>query len=233
MTDLYFCAGGTRRFAGIAIDAGFIYGARLPVKVYYPIRFSDQEYRRPERMAAYVESVKEHRPDLATVLDYDHTTDLETVLGWAEAIAPYVGEIIVIPKIPGTIAQIPARIAGRPIRLGYSVPTSNGATDCTIQEFGARPVHLLGGSPERQLGLAARLNVLSMDTNYHQKQAMRAQVWHANPWKGKAKNKRWPTLRELGLYADHDAPYIAFQMSCANIMSAWKKGNYIVKTPLF
>ena len=49
MLDLVYCAGGNARFAQIAIDAGYKYGARLPATVYHPVYFADQDWHAPDR----------------------------------------------------------------------------------------------------------------------------------------------------------------------------------------
>ena len=47
--ELIYCGGGNAKFAQIAIDAGFLYGAQLPSTVYHPLHFADQNWKRPDR----------------------------------------------------------------------------------------------------------------------------------------------------------------------------------------
>jgi hypothetical protein len=77
----------------------------------------------------------------------------------AEAVAE---NVIVIPKYD-CIADIPEKYV-----LGYSVPSSYGATPLPIDRFRDRRVHLLGGSWRTQLGYLALLgtDVVSVDMNH-------------------------------------------------------------------
>lgn len=144
--ELIYCAGGNIKFAQIALPAGFLYGARLPSTVYYPLHFADQDWRRPNRQQ-YMAALAEQRPHIASVLDLESADQLNEVLSWAEEAAQWVAVVVIIPKAFGAIQCLPRRIAGAEVRLGYSVPTSYGGTAVPIWEFEGWPVHLLGGSP--------------------------------------------------------------------------------------
>lgn len=234
-----FCAAGNKRFAAIALKYGFTYGAQLPNTVYYPVEFADQNFKDPNRVA-YMQALKEHKPRLATVIDYEDHVTHDEVISWATEAALYSQEIIIVPKIKGTIPMIPDRIANRPIRLGYSVETSHGNTIVDLEEFGKRPVHLLGGSPQKQIELAchlkykhgqrgvfnrvfSNLNVVSVDTNYHQRQAvLYNQFFASGAAATNCKNKWFPMLQESVFgHVMIDAPYLAFELSCMNIQAAW------------
>lgn len=227
---MIYCAGGNGRFARIAIEAGFLYGAQLPDTVYFPLAFADQDWKRPDR-AVYMAALSEHRPRMATVLDWERDEQLPEVLAWAEEAAQYVETVMIIPKVFGGIARLPRRIGGAAVRLGYSVPTRHGGTQVPVWEFFGWPVHLLGGSPHAQMRIArtAGLSVRSADGNMHMLMATR----HCRFWvPGTARyasNRWWPTLREAHGQmwgdggADSDAPYEAFRRSCKNISDAWRK----------
>lgn len=219
--ELIYCAGGNIKFAQIALAAGFLYGARLPSTVYYPLHFADQDWRRPNRQQ-YMAALAEQRPCMATVLDLESADQLNEVLSWAEEAAQWVAVVVIIPKSFGVIPRLPRRIAGAEVRLGYSVPTSYGGTAVPIWEFEGWPVHLLGGSPQAQMRLAHYLRVVSADSNYASKMAsQRCQYWV--PGNAPAKNRYWPQLQAFGGGKwGADAPYEAFRRSCENIMTAWK-----------
>ena len=86
---LIFCAGGNRRYAEIAKDAGYLLGARLPSTVYFePLYFADQEYQQPNR-AAYMDALARYRPYMASVLDWETPEQLPAVMSWAEEAAQY------------------------------------------------------------------------------------------------------------------------------------------------
>ncbi|MDX2078585.1 MAG: DUF6610 family protein [bacterium] len=161
----------------------------------------------------YLKAIVAHCPPLATVLDYDDNTTLNEVLMWAESVAPYVDTVIIIPKVSMTIDSIPMVIGGKPVRLGYSIPTKHGATDVPIWEFRQREVHLLGGSPVHQLTVARYLNVKSADGNYMQKIARWGRFFVG-------RQMNYDTLSRTKK-VDEDVPYIAFEQSVKNFVKAW------------
>lgn len=193
----------------------------MPATVYYPPYFVDQDWKKPDR-ARYVAAVEQHRPHMATVLDWERDEQLPEVLSWAEDVAPFVEQVVIIPKVMGGIPLLPRRIAGREVVLGYSVPTRYGGTELPIWEFAGWPVHLLGGSPHRQLHLAHYCRVNSADGNYAQMMAVRTgQFWMAGHAKY-ALNRYWPRVYEHDdKQLSDDLPYEAFRRSCINIMAAW------------
>ncbi len=224
---MIYCAGGNRRLAEIALAAGFRYGARLPDTVYFPLTLADQDYKRPNR-AAYMAALETHRPQMATVVDWERDEDLPMVLDWAEEAAQYTERVVLVPKVLGGIDRLPRRIAGRDVVLGYSVPTRYGGTSVPSWEWRGWPVHLLGGSPHAQMHvyghLAAISDVVSVDGNMAQKMATRwCRFWRPGDARY-ASNRWWPTLVEAdGKRWPQDGPYEAFGRSCANIMAAWER----------
>lgn len=221
MIDLIYCAAGNPRFMQIAVDAGWLPGGRLPGTMYHAPYFADQDYKKPNR-DKYVAAIAKHKPSVATVIDWQAGIEFSEVMSWAEEISAHVETIVIIPKIQGTVGRVPCAVGGKPVRLGYSVPTSYGGTPLAYQEFGRRPVHLLGGNPFKQVRLSHILSVVSADTNYHQRMATRYNQFLSHQKIYSARNYRWPTLREAGIEKEHDAPYLAFELSCQNIMAMWK-----------
>jgi hypothetical protein len=208
MPTLIYCAARQKRFASLAMEAGFLYGARLPDKVYFAPHFIDQDYEHPDR-DGYMAALAEHRPALATVLDLEYDDQLTEVLGWAEEAAQHVSEaVIIVPKAHGIIARLPRRIGGREVRLGYSLPTDYGATQVMIQEFSGWPVHALGGSPRAQLMLARYVDVHSADGNYCHHLARFGEIWTV-------------TGRDYSLKGIPGSLYPAFLQSHKNIRAAW------------
>lgn len=223
--ELIYCADGNKRFAEIAIEAGFLYGAQVPNTVYHPPYFCDQDWRKPDR-EGYMSALAEHKPHVTTVLDWEHPDQLSEVLGWAEDAAQFADVVVIIPKVIGGIQDLPRTIGGKDIRLGYSVPTKFGGTQVPAWEFTGWPVHLLGGNPHHQMKLARYLNAVSTDGNMALLMATR----HCAFWDPAKTTKKyyWPTIE---LYdgskwgngsAKADAPYEAFRRSCQNIMAAWR-----------
>lgn len=221
--ELVYCAAGNRRFAEIAINSGFLYGSQMPRTVYFPPWFCDQNWKKPHRQN-YMNALAKHKPYMASVLDLEHEAQLNEVLGWAEDAAQYVEIVMIIPKVFGIIERIPRAIAGKSIRLGYSVPTRFGGTELPLWEFTGWPVHLLGGQPQIQIKLAHYMDVRSVDGNYAQKMAIEyGQFWSNRGIRGSA-NRYWPKLSDAGIQIDKDVPYVAFERSCRNIINAWR--NY-------
>ncbi len=214
---LIFCADGNPAFARAAVEAGWLYGARLPATVYERVYFADQDWKNPD-MDTYISALKEHRPTVATVLDWEREEQWPDVTRWAEAAASVVQRLVIIPKVIGRLDTIPASVRGCEVVLGYSVPTSYGASPVPLWEFGRRPVHLLGGSPQRQMELAQYLNVVSADGNMPHQQAHRCRYWSrkAGP-KG-----HWWQLSESGDDRSEGANLAAFRLSLANIREAWQ-----------
>lgn len=213
--EIIYCADGNRRFAEIAIDAGLRYGARLPATCYYKPYFVDQDWKAPDR-TAYMAALAEFKPWMATVLDWERAEQLPEVLDWAQEAAQHVECVVIIPKVRGGIWAVPRTIGGKPVRLGYSVPTAYGGTTVSTSEFRGWGVHLLGGDPGKQLELTLLLDVRSADTNYHLKNANEyAQCF--------VPSMCWPKLRDLGGYVGHDANYEAFRRSCHAILYQWRQ----------
>ena len=173
---LIYCAGGNIRFAEIAIESNFLYGSQLPATTYYNVFFVDQNWKKPNKQA-YIEAIKTRNPYLATVLDIESEVTYTEALDWAEEIAPHVGKLILIPKIE---IDLPLKIGGKEIIIGYSVPTKYGGTPIPIECFTDRKLHLLGGSPHAQMEIFMKYpnSIYSVDGNYHQKMAIRFNsVW--------------------------------------------------------
>lgn len=230
--DLIYCAAGNKRFAEIAIETGFAYGGQLPGTVYFPPDFVDQKWKRPN-FEGYINALATHRPRLATVLDYQSIGQLARVLWWGICVSPFVTEaIIIIPKLQGSIPLLPRHIGGKSVRLGYSVPTAYGGTELPIWDFSGWPVHLLGGSPGKQMNLARYLDVKSCDGNMAQKMAVKhCAFWlpgkrpFSNGWVSldKADGQRWGDGT-----SNADAPCEAFRRSCVNIVMAWETADSLI-----
>lgn len=240
--EVIYCADGNKRFASIAIEAGFTYGAQLPNKCYHTPEFVDQDWENPD-LEKYIEAIAQYDPRLVTILDWERWNQLGTILQWGYKIAPYVREaIIIVPKVKGGIEYLPREIKSVPVRLGYSIPTSFGGTLVPTQEFLGWPLHLLGGSPQIQAGYVGlysrtpnqlvgelpRLNVVSIDGNYHLGRATQHNQFFVPDGSARyARNRFWPTLKEADgkKWGDGsnkaDAPYEAFRRSCEAIMEMW------------
>lgn len=218
--ELIFCGGGNKRYAEIAIDNGYRYGARLPGTTYADIYFADQNWKKPNRKA-YMAALKRLRPYMATVIDWEREEQYPEVIDWAAEAAQFVQVIVIIPKVHNAIYSLPRSVGAASVRLGYSVPTKHGGTDVFLSEYLGWDIHLLGGSPGKQMLLSRYLNVKSADGNMAMKMAnTRGLYW--KPGKSFGANS-WTPLREKGKPVD--ANYRAFELSCKNIHQAWMMEN--------
>lgn len=214
---LIYCAGGNKVFSDIALEYGFRLGARLPGKaVYHNLYFVDQDWKKPDR-AAYMRELEKHLPTMATVLDLEHADQVDEVLSWAEEAARFVKQVLIIPKAFGVIGRLPRKIGQADIVLAYSVPTKYGGTFVPVWEFADWPVHLLGGSPHSQAGIARYMNVVSADGNMANLMATRyCRYWVDGT--GSDGDRHWQKL-EHGF--EGCAPGEAFRRSCMNIARFW------------
>jgi hypothetical protein len=181
--------------------------------------FADQDWRRPAR-EAYMRALAEHRPAMATVLDWEREGQLAEVLSWAEEAAPFVERLVIIPKIPGTVGDVPRSVGGRPVAVGYSIPTRFGATSVPLWELRGRTLHLLGGSPQAQMRaweyLAGVADVASADGNMLLKMAnTRCCYWTA----ATTGHGHWQPMDRA---VERDATFEAIRLSCENILAAWE-----------
>jgi hypothetical protein len=174
--SLIWCADGNLAHSRAAVEAGWLYGVRLPAKGMLedvPLFMADQDWRRPDRRK-YMGLLERHRPAIATVLDWERPEQYAEVMSWAEEAAAHVTEaVLVVAKVSGGVPDIPACIGGKEVRIAYSVPTSHGGADLGLWEFKGRPLHLLGGSPQRQREVLSylRTEVVSADGNMAKKMA--------------------------------------------------------------
>lgn len=215
MTELIYCAARNRQYAEIAIRCGYTYGAQLPAPVYFRPEFVDQNWREPD-LEGYMDCIAEYKPRLATVLDLERPDQFEEVMGWAALVTQYVTEaVIVIPKYSGAIARLPRQMNGRQVRLGFSVPTSHGGTQVPEMEFMDWPIHVLGGSPKRQMERARYLDVRSADGNYVHQKIKVGQFFDG---------ERWIPLKAGGYdVSGPDVPRMVVELSLPNIKKAWER----------
>lgn len=135
------------------------------------INFVDNEFKEYDH-EQHLSAVKALAPKYATVRDIMSRSQCEAakieffsfdeVMDMARSVQEYAQNVIVVPKYD-CINDIPADMM-----LGYSIPTSYGATPISIDRFRGRRVHLLGGSWKRQrnaLGVLGK-DVVSLDNNH-------------------------------------------------------------------
>lgn len=216
MLDLIYCAAGNPALVEIAREEGWLLGMRSDASpMRYPPVFVDIDYKQADFMR-HLEMVKRYRPKYATIPDLSEQVlseeDITRAIKQAEQVRPYCEVVLIVPKLPEQIALIPPDIA-----IGYSVPSRYGGATYPIWELAGRQIHLLGGSPRKQmqafLHLSAIGEVTSADGNYAQAQAVKyAMYWQKHQW-------HYHPLKEQGgknLYVE------CWRWSCKNLMQAWK-----------
>jgi hypothetical protein len=147
--------------------------------------FVDNPYERYDH-ETHLSEVKKYHPRYATVRDIMTQEQcaeadieyfsFEQILDWGEELREYTDNVILIPKYD-VLGKIPDHFM-----LGYSIPTSYGGTPIDIKRFDGRRVHLLGGSPNKQIAYLSQIpdSVVSLDNNYLSKIAARGQMWLVN-----------------------------------------------------
>lgn len=174
----------------LATHMGWLYGIQSGGNVcpcagpdtVHRVAFVDNEFKDYDH-AKHLAVVREHRPKYATVRDVMTEAQcrnagisfhpLAGILEWADELAEYAGNVIVIPKYD-CLDAIPERFM-----VGYSVPTSYGGTPLPIEAFRGRRVHLLGGNPEMQIQYYRTIadSVVSLDNNQMHLRATFGNTW--------------------------------------------------------
>lgn len=215
--DLIYCAGDNERLSRIAFESGFLIGIRSGRSSHdFPVSFVDIEYKRPN-FEKHLKAVAKHRPKYATVLDLSEECvskqDIARALMQYEQLASYCQIPFIVPKLHGQVALLPADVA-----IGYSIPTSyGGAKDVKLWEMEGRRIHLLGGSPQKQIEIYKTLSlcaqVMSADGNMAQLMATQfAKYWDGDWVEHPQRGTNTPDL-----YLD------CWRRSCTNIRRAWGK----------
>lgn len=164
---LRFVAHG-RRVQRIANEHGWNPGARYTnLRDIREIKFEnrgflDIDWKR-YNFQYHLKAARDSRPLLTVARDLFNIADLLSVLREAEQLQKYAKYVVLVPKDPAFSGRLNKLIPDHYL-LGYSVPTRYGSTPLSPSEFD-RPVHLLGGRPDRQRVLAEKLPVFSLDCN--------------------------------------------------------------------
>lgn len=191
MLDLIYCAGNNRSLMQVAFDSGWMLGVRSDRASYdLPISFVDIHYRTPNWLRHAARVAREH-PRYAVVPDLSESVvdleDIRRALSQADELLVLCDVPLIVPKLSGQLAHIPARYA-----IAYSVPSSYGGARFGPWKLAGRRVHLLGGSPSLQRRIYRSLrgvaDVRSVDGNMAQKVALsklnfwsRRNVWEKAP----------------------------------------------------
>jgi hypothetical protein len=219
---MIWCQGGNPRSASLAVSSGWFYGFRSDDNHHAdrlgPVCLLDIDWKKPN-WDRHLALARRYRPWLAAVPDILNADDTDRAMEQAEEIASACGlGPLVIPKVPGVIPRLPREIDGKPLVLGYSVPTSYGGSELALWDYRGRPVHLLGGNPRRQLDCMNYLDVVSADGNLAWRLARQGIIVTdrgvAGPTLRQADGHRWPV---------QDAHLEALRRSLINLKSFWNR----------
>lgn len=170
MIDVYFCH--RSEFLSTAEAVGYKCGTRVDelhnVQDYISsggeITFIDNNFKDPD-IEMIEKAVKALQPELFVLPDVYDNDDIGKTIEFGERLENDVVTPVFVPKTASFDYDIPSNW-----RLGYSVTSSYGSTDLLLEDFDGYEIHLLGGSPKRQVRLLDTavendINVVSVDTN--------------------------------------------------------------------
>lgn len=150
----------------ISIEYGWRASARYTnlrdVKEFSKVDFIDIDFKNYD-FDKHLYAVKKCRPHLTVAQDIFEINQLNHVLKEAQQLNKYADKIIIVPK-DINFSGVLETIIPKKFLLGYSVPTKYGGTALDPSEF-KRPVHLLGGRPDKQRILGNKMKVYSLDCN--------------------------------------------------------------------
>lgn len=210
----------------VAVSLGWHTGARSDDTIYpihRPLYQLDLNWKAVD-WAKHLSVARAEHPALTVVPDILDPSQLSTVLAQAEEIAPFTDAVMIVPKCD-VIAALPRSIGGKPVVLGYSVPSGYGGSNLPVWSYVGWPVHLLGGTPKRQLTCAHYLNVISADGNMCQKLANsliafdeRGRGLHLDHWQPRSERE-----------GKRDLPIQQLERSLVNIPIFWQRAGFTLE----
>lgn len=190
-----FCQGSNQFIPEIAYNSGMMYGTRhceSPVEQPFFVDINWKNYEWED----YLNKLKHWKPVMAMVpdfLDITQKKDLYKKIRQLKELG--IMKIMVCPKFNGAIQYIPSFCT-----IAVSIPSRYAGFLPDPKELENRKIHLLGGSPQKQVKYIRdhpNLNILSVDGNAIAKNARwGVHYGERNKWE-KAENTVW---KERGYY---------------------------------
>ena len=217
MDNLIFCGDGGGKWRDAARECGWLVGSQPKSMNLTDMDFTDLDFKKMDTdgyLDRYVDFVAKQQPRFAVLPDILTHAHIETCFEVGERVAENVGTLIVVPKVSGIVSRIPLYIRNTPVVLGVPCSRYGSKTSAVCLwelanwQFG---VHLLGGSPIKQLRLRDYLPVTSLDCRQHMNVAV---------WGDYFKDGRYQ--RDATYTPKHDRIVELFKESCRNIMEAWR-----------
>ena len=196
-----------------AVELGFLPGFREDCgyqetqyqNLSLPIGRLDNDFRDPD-LERFVDRFFEYEPEVGVIGDVDEIDDIDAHVAAAREIqASYPKAVlIVVPKSRAVIDAIPGNLV-----LGYS----RGYADRLAHEFSdpadwrGRRVHILGGSPPKQLDAIRQLtrptltdespaDIVGVDWNGLHRGAQFGEFWTADGWDDSGRDADHVTVRK-------------------------------------
>lgn len=172
------------KYLSMASDFGFKTGVRVDlvdnVEGSVELDFLDMDWRE-NHISTLLEETERLNPEYVVAGDYQ--TDggnIEEVNNTASELRKFADKVIVVPHGVNQVEEIPSWCVA-----GYSVSSEYYDTKTPKIEFSGRDIHLLGGSPEKQIELLDYFgsDVVSLDGNYIFNTSTRfSRYWVSTRW---------------------------------------------------
>lgn len=217
MDNLIFCGDGGGKWRDAARECGWLVGSQPKSMSLTGLDFTDLDFKNmfaDGYLDRYCRFVKRQQPQFAVLPDILTHAHIETCLETGDRVADDVGVLIVVPKVSGIISELPLHIRSTPVVLGVPCSRYGSRTNSVCYwELASwkHGVHLLGGSPIKQLRLRDYLPVTSLDCRQHM---------NVSVWGDYFKDGRYH--RDATYTPKHDRIVELFKESCRNIMEAWR-----------
>lgn len=212
--------GNNKRVPEMAQRAGMAYGTRhIDTPQAWPFML-DIYWKRYDWLD-YMSKVEHWRPVMAMCADFERPEQRRELYRQIRDLrAAGVLRIMVCPKFDGATQYIPSWCV-----VAISIDSGYAGFEPEIKEVKGRRIHLLGGSPNRQLATLTRYgavgHVLSVDTNSSSRAAGYGAEWINGKWR---RNRK---------YKDTVDYYPMATRSASNIRRALQLNHGIVQLPLF
>lgn len=183
------CRGSNKHIPEIARLSGWDYGSRHDYTIYsgsvymIDIRWKDYDW------GQYIEKIKQYRPTIAMVADYEYPEQKGLMLKQIEELRPLVGRVMVCPKFLGAVADVPQDCI-----IAVSVISKYAGFEPPAIELQGRDIHLLGGNFKRQADMIRKYNaygkVVSLDSASHATAAEHGRYFYKGKWH-QTRQKEW------------------------------------------
>jgi len=190
-----YCRGSSQLTYHIPYSVGMVYGTRHTEKPLMQPFFVDINWKNYD-WNDYLHKVSLWKPVMAMVADYEHPSQRKQLYQQIRDLkALEIPRILVCPKFDGAIKHIPSFCT-----LAISIPSKYAGFLPEVTEIWNRPLHLLGGSPQKQRAYIEQhpqLHIVSVDGNSHVVAAKfgRRYWYDRNVWADHTiKETRFPTL---------------------------------------